>query len=87
MKRKKFDMFLHTFTGLTLVCRMSHTTWGTLDHKMHKALLTTLQDCYPARIARIFLVDPPWVIAAILTLARPFMKQKLQVCRAYGVNT
>lgn len=37
-----------------------------------------LQDAFPCRFKGIHLVNQPWYISLVLTIARPFMKQKLK---------
>lgn len=42
------------------------------------SLLGNLQDGFPARLKGLHMIEPPWYISLVLTLVKPFMKEKLR---------
>lgn len=56
--------------------------------QMQKAMLVELlQDSFPARFKGIHLVNQPWYVSIVLTIMRPFMKQKLrQRLHLHGID-
>lgn len=64
--------------GVSIVANLGGLGYGKLDHVMHKIVLDTLQDAYPARVVRVYVVYPGFVTDMLLKMMRPFMKAKLK---------
>lgn len=41
-----------------------------------KALLETLQNQYPERVARVIMVQPPWYFRMLFAMVRPLLSQR-----------
>ena len=52
-------------SGLTIACFLDGLAWKQLDNSMHKLLLRTLQDHYPARVHQVLVVSPGWCVALL----------------------
>lgn len=39
-------------------------------------MIEGLQDCFPARIKGVHFIGQPWYVEAVLTLIKPFLKDK-----------
>eukprot|EP01147_Barroeca_monosierra_P006975 gene6975-9578_t len=44
--------------------------------KLARALLETLQNQYPERVAKLILVKPPWYFRVLLAVVKPFVSQR-----------
>ncbi|KAG7173400.1 clavesin-2-like [Homarus americanus] len=49
-----------------------------LSPKLLRLMLDGLQDAFPLRLGALHLVNQPWYVEAALSLARPFLKEKLR---------
>lgn len=47
-----------------------------LNPKVLKLMIEGLQDCFPARFKGIHFINQPWYVEALLTMIRPFLKEK-----------
>lgn len=47
-----------------------------LNPKVLKLIIEGLQDCFPARFKGIHFINQPWYVEAILTVIKPFLKEK-----------
>ena len=47
-----------------------------LSPKMSKLMIDGFQDSFPAKIKGIHFVGQPWYVDGILTMVKPFLKQK-----------
>ncbi|KAG1677098.1 Clavesin-2 [Nymphon striatum] len=47
-----------------------------INPRILKLMVEGLQDCFPARFAGIHFISQPWYVEAILTVIRPFLKEK-----------
>lgn len=47
-----------------------------LNPKVLKLMIEGLQDCFPARFKGIHFINQPWYVEALLTMIRPFLKDK-----------
>lgn len=59
-----------------------------INPRILKLMIEGLQDCFPARFAGIHFISQPWYVEAILTVIRPFLKDKAKkkVSLNYYVN-
>ncbi|KAF0301355.1 Clavesin-2 [Amphibalanus amphitrite] len=46
--------------------------------KMLRLMVNGLQDCYPARFGGVHFVSQPWYVEAMLSVIRPFLKEKVK---------
>ena len=63
--------------GVVFLLDARGMAWKNFDLEMEKIFLSNL-DKLPIRIRAMYLVHPPMIIKAILTLVKPFMKAKLR---------
>ena len=51
-----------------------------------KALLETMQNQYPERVARVIMVQPPWYFRMLFAMVRPLISQRTldKVCGGVG---
>ena len=59
-----------TFYAITHMVRTEHIQKG--------VLFELIQDAFPARFKGLHLLNQPWYISIILSIVRPFMKQKMR---------
>lgn len=64
--------------GVSILANLTDVSWSKMDHRMHRRVLTVLQDAYPGRICRLYVVNPTLMLSVVLKMAGPFMKRKLQ---------
>ena len=66
---------LYNFEGVTIftVLKLAQS-----EQVKRAVLLELLQDAFPARFKGIHLVNQPWYVSIVLTILRPFMKEKLR---------
>ncbi|KJE96726.1 protein tyrosine phosphatase [Capsaspora owczarzaki ATCC 30864] len=62
--------------GITFIYNMTNSNWGQFDYTLSRMVLDTLQDSFPARIRRIYVVDAPWWVSKPLAVVRGMMKEK-----------
>lgn len=59
--------------GLFTVMSVART-----EHVKKGILMELMQEAFPARFKGLHLVHQPWYVSIVLTIVRPFMKQKLR---------
>jgi len=70
--------------GLAIVNNLDEVPFLTIfklaqTEQMQKGMFVELlQECFPFRFKGLHLVNQPWYISLVLTIVRPFMKQKLK---------
>ena len=69
--------------GLVVVVDMSSAGLANFSIDERRRLFDLIQHRLPARIARLYVLDPPWVLSVILRIISAFLKQKLRdrICR------
>ncbi|XP_037081605.1 clavesin-2-like [Pollicipes pollicipes] len=43
-----------------------------------RLMVSGLQDCYPARFGGIHFINQPWYVEAMMSVIRPFLKEKVK---------
>ncbi|XP_063244289.1 clavesin-2-like [Bacillus rossius redtenbacheri] len=54
----------------------SYRQSSNLNPRMLKLMIEGLQDCFPARFKAVHFISQPWYVDTILTVIRPFLKEK-----------
>ena len=49
-----------------------------LEHAQRAMLIELLQEAFPARFKGVHLINQPWYISIVMSVIKPFMKQKLR---------
>jgi len=68
----------HQRAGFTLVQDVKGLSWDNWHVETEHALTDAFQDCFPIIVKKMLLVNANMVLKAVLTIAKTWMKEKLQ---------
>lgn len=63
--------------GISFVLDLSGVSWANFDYSLNHAMLRILQNGYPCRLRRAFVLQPPWWIWGPLTVYQALVRPKL----------
>jgi hypothetical protein len=63
--------------GLIFICDLQGVGWKNIDINLQKKVNSAMMDNFPMRIQKVFLLNPPSIINAVIGCARVFVKKKI----------
>ena len=64
--------------GMTIMINLRGAKPSKEDRLAAEVILDVLQDQYPARVKRIFVIDAPWYVRKLFRVMTPFLKPKMR---------
>jgi len=75
--RSNTPTLAHVRRGNFMFADMKGYGWANLSLSLDKKISSVYQDSYPIKVKRIFMVNPPSFLFALMELAKVFIKKKL----------
>jgi len=77
MKASLWDGVDYFRNGVIVIADLKDMGWENMDMEMQTKMGSSFIDNFPMRVSKIFLLNAPWIITAVLDGFRLFMKKKI----------
>ena len=64
--------------GVSVLILLENFGWANFSLETEKVFMEVLQKKFPIRIKKLFLINPPFIMSAILALTTPFLSAKMK---------
>jgi len=72
-----FESMDYYRNGMIIVSDLSGMGWHNVDFELQRRMSDAMLDCFPMRVTKIVLLNPPWMITGFLNGLSIFIKKKV----------